>query len=125
VSADFQVRIANFGLAALLRAAGASAAEQGGHGQADAPGADLFALGVLGYALITGFTPFAGEGFGDPRTSPPPDPGEFVPDLTESQARVLLDMLGAAPERPHRTAADAVGALDAALVPSGASNGQG
>jgi predicted Ser/Thr protein kinase len=58
--------------------------------------ADIYALGVVAFELLTGTRPFtggAGQVLFAHLQQPPPDPREFVPDLPESVAHALLKAL--------------------------------
>jgi tRNA A-37 threonylcarbamoyl transferase component Bud32 len=67
--------------------------------------ADLYALGVTFFELLTGSVPFReGDVAFHHRHTPPPDPRELVPDLPAAFAELVLHMLA---KRPEERAASA------------------
>ena len=61
--------------------------------------ADLYALGVTFFELLTGSVPFReGDVTFHHRHTPPPDPRELVPDLPAAFAELVLHMLAKRPE---------------------------
>lgn len=84
------------------------APEQGEPEASVGPPADIYALGVVAYKLLTGHVPFESE---TPLAllhahiySPPPDPRQFNAKLDEQVAAVLLKVLAKTPEARYPTA---------------------
>ncbi|UWE10635.1 serine/threonine-protein kinase [Actinacidiphila bryophytorum] len=71
----------------------------------DSRSGDVWALGVVGYLLLTGRLPYprglAGWMTGSHRRAPPPPPGELNPDVDQELERIVLDAL--AVDRELRT----------------------
>ncbi len=84
--------------------------------------ADVYALGVLLYEMVTGRPPFVGEGAGDVIAKhiyiPPQDPRERVPELSGALTAVILRCLEKEPGARYQSMA----ALSAALEAAGASD---
>lgn len=105
---DNFVKLIDFGLAHLAREGGVGArgsllgtpgyiAPELLRGEAAGPSADLYALGVMLYEMVTGGPPFGG---GDTsslleqhRTLTPPDPALGRPDLPPDLSRIILRLL--------------------------------
>lgn len=83
------------------------------------PRADLYALGVMMYELLTGQTPWTGNNRVEVAMArlhhPVPDPRAVQPLVPEAIARLVMRCLDRAPELRPRSAADLAGQL-AALV---------
>jgi serine/threonine protein kinase len=71
------------------------------------PRADLYALGVTFFELVTGKVPFPdGDVAYHHRHTPPPDPRSGVPGLPDGLAELVLAMMSKEPEgRPESAAA--------------------
>ncbi|MBY0505436.1 MAG: protein kinase [Bryobacteraceae bacterium] len=89
-------------------------------GRAVTPAADIYALGVVLYEMLTGITPFAEESAltmavrktqGKPRT-----PAVFAPGLRPGWARAILRCLEPDPRRRFRSVGDLLAALEARSV---------
>ena len=92
-------------------------------GKTVGPGADIYALGIVFYELVTGRRPFLAD---TPMAvlikhmhDPLPRPREFVPNLPADVERVLFKALAKHPSDRYETAADFAAVLDkiAAGVP--------
>ncbi len=77
--------------------------------------ADVYALGIMVFQMLTGDVPFKGE---NPAATvlahlqkPVPDPRQFVPDLPDSAVAAILRALAKSPEHRFQTAGEFVEAL--------------
>jgi serine/threonine-protein kinase len=76
--------------------------------------ADLYALGVTFFQLVTGTLPFAdGDVSYRHRHEAPPDPRELCPDMPEKLARIILALMAKRPEERPASAAQICDALRA------------
>ena len=121
-------RILDFGIASSLQTKGLTAAgvvigtaeymspEQIAGKEVDAR-ADLYALGVILYEMLTGRVPFEGDSAltvgVKHRTEAPPDPREIVPSLPEELARLVLRCLEKDRTKRVQTAAELLAELAA------------
>jgi serine/threonine-protein kinase len=126
-----RVKVLDFGAAAVLTASlseeerecgmvvGAPAfiAPEQWTGEAVDGRADLYALGVVGYLLVTGRLPF---GFGRVGELAPPQPHELNPCVPAALSAVLLRALAQRPEERFQDARAFRAALDACLAPASA-----
>jgi hypothetical protein len=116
-------KITDFGLArlsdslsqtatgAVLGTPGYMAPEQvSGPVAAIGPAADIYGLGAILFAALTGRPPFRGETalqtIDQARSGPPPSPTSIVPATPAALAAICLRCLQAAPEKRYATAAD-------------------
>ncbi|WP_257457427.1 protein kinase domain-containing protein [Archangium lipolyticum] len=94
------------------------APEQCGGNDVDAR-TDLYAVGVLGYLLLTGSTPFSGRNAAEVLVAhlqqAPRPPHEVRPGLPPALSAVLLRVLAKRPEARFSTAAELRAALEASL----------
>lgn len=79
--------------------------------------ADLYALGVMAYEMLTGERPFkggAGQVLFAHLQQPPPDPRDLNPDLPRAVAKALEQALAKNPDDRYQSAGEFVAALAAA-----------
>jgi serine/threonine-protein kinase len=78
--------------------------------------ADIYALGVLTFQMLTGRVPFRGENIGEVLfmhiEKAPPDPREFEPELPAHVASAILRAMAKKPEDRFQSAGEFVAALD-------------
>jgi tRNA A-37 threonylcarbamoyl transferase component Bud32 len=83
---------------------------------------DLYAVGVLGYLLLTGGAPFTGDNAAEILVAhlqqAPRPPHEVRPGIPPALSAVLLRALAKRPEARYATAAEMRAALEAALTPA-------
>ncbi len=95
------------------------APEQCGGREVDAR-TDLYAVGVLGYLLLTGRTPFVSENAAEVLVAhlqrAPRPPHELRPDIPAALSQVLLRALAKRPEDRYASAAELRTALEAAMA---------
>lgn len=133
IDQDDQVRITDFGLAkhtdndSSLTASGAAvgtpnymAPEQAsGHGDRAGRPADVYALGAVLFALVTGRPPFVGETIVQTLMQvvhrPTPSPREFRPDVPADLETVLLKCLEKEPKDRYQSADALAGELERVL----------
>ena len=110
------VKIMDFGLAKMVEEVRRATTVIGGTpyymapeqslGEAVDHRADLYALGVTFYELLTGRVPFRdGDVAFHHRHTPVPDPRELVPELPAAWAELVLELMAKSPdERPASAA---------------------
>ena len=80
---------------------------------------DLYSLGATYFALLTGRPPFQGhsvlEIMSQVRSAPAPDPREFISEIPEPCARVILRLLSKDPSVRYQTAAELMSELESIL----------
>jgi predicted Ser/Thr protein kinase len=121
---DRVVKIMDFGLAKMVEAVRRRSTRIGGTPDYMAPEqalglevdgrADLYALGVTLYELLTGSVPFAeGDAPAQRGHAPPPDPRERAPETPAVLAELVLELLAPDPHRRPGSAAEVVERLRA------------
>jgi serine/threonine protein kinase len=84
--------------------------------------ADIYALGVMLYEVLTGRTPFVGDNYPALAHShlynPPPDPALFNPNISPAVRQVILTALQKDPDRRYQRANEMALALEQAVHPS-------
>ncbi|HEX8438356.1 protein kinase domain-containing protein [Archangium sp.] len=97
------------------------APEQCGSKEVDAR-TDLYAVGVLGYQLLTGTTPFSGSNAAEILVAhlqqTPRPPHEVRPGIPPALSAVLLRALAKRPEARYSTAAEMRAALECSITPA-------
>jgi tRNA A-37 threonylcarbamoyl transferase component Bud32 len=82
--------------------------------------ADLYALGVTLFELVTGSVPFRdGDILHHHRHTPAPDPRTLEPDMPEALALLILKLMEKTPEQRPATTAEVVRALEQVLAQIG------
>ena len=125
--------LADFGLARVAENAGDERLTQTGAllgtptymapeqctGREAGPPADVYALAVIAFEMITGRVPFSAPTplgvIAAHQVTPPPSPREFIPSLPENIVRPLLAGLAKEPARRPETATDFVDGIQAAV----------
>jgi len=130
------VKIMDFGLAKMVEEVRRASTVIGGTPYYMAPEqslgdavdhrADLYALGVTFYELLTGRVPFRdGDVAFHHRHTPVPDPRELVPDLPAAWAELVLQMMAKDPDARPASAAAVAERLAQLTQASGAASGAG
>jgi serine/threonine-protein kinase len=128
------VKIMDFGLAKMVEEVRRASTVIGGTPYYMAPEqslgdavdhrADLYALGVTFYELLTGRVPFRdGDVAFHHRHTPVPDPRELVPDLPAAWAELVLQMMAKDPDARPASAAAVAEHLAQLTQASGAASG--
>ena len=110
------IKIMDFGLAKMLEEVRRASTVVGGTpyymapeqslGEAVDPRADLYALGVTFFELLTGKVPFAeGDVAFHHRHTPAPDPRDRVAGIPDAFAELVLEMMAKEPDARPATAA--------------------
>jgi serine/threonine-protein kinase len=127
---DRVVKIMDFGLAKMSEEVRRAATVIGGTPYYMAPEqaagekvdhrADLYALGVTLFELLTGTVPFAeGDVTYHHRHTPPPDPRERVPEVPDALAELILRLLAKSPDARPATSAEVTRTLEQILAQVG------
>jgi serine/threonine-protein kinase len=131
---DRAVKIMDFGLAKMTEEVRRSATVIGGTpyymapeqaaGKAVDHRADLYALGVTLFELVTGSVPFRDGDVADQhRRAPVPDARSHAPDVPEALAVLIQQLMAKKPADRPATTAEVVRALEKLLGPLGAAGG--
>jgi len=121
---DRVVKIMDFGLAKMIEEVRKSSTVIGGTpyymapeqavGEAVDSRTDLYAFGVTLYRLTTATFPFReGDLAYHHRHTPPPDPREYVAEMSDAMAELILELLEKDPDARPRRAADVAARLQA------------
>jgi serine/threonine-protein kinase len=127
---DRVVKIMDFGLAKMSEEVRKAATVIGGTPYYMAPEqavgrnvdhrADLYALGVTLFELVTGSVPFReGDIAHHHRHTPAPDPRSLEADVPESLAKLILALMAKSPEQRPATTGEVVRALEQVLAQLG------
>ncbi len=113
------VKLIDFGLAHLGQEGGVGAtgallgtpgyvAPERLRGEGAGPSADLYALGVIFFEMLTGRPPFVADDIPSlleqHRTQPPPDPAQWRPELAPEISRIAIRLLEKDPARRYSEA---------------------
>jgi serine/threonine-protein kinase len=120
------VKIMDFGLAKTIEEVRRSSTVIGGTpyfmapeqaaGEAVDHRADLYAMGVTLFHLVTGSVPFReGDLAYHHRHTPPPDPRERVPDIPNAMAELILQLMSKDPADRPASGGDVAARLEAIL----------
>lgn len=119
---DGSVKIMDFGLAKTMQEVRRAGSVIGGtpfymapeqaKGSTVGPAADLYALGVTFFELVTGGLPFEGDEVArDHMYTPPPDPRSIVAGIPDALAALILQLLAKDPAQRPESAAAVAGEL--------------